>query len=468
MYCTISGQVASKPVISKKSGHIFERSALLSLLSSNGGKCPATGVPLSENDLVSVHVSAVKTKETKQDEGKKDEDVGISEQLDRAARQWRAMESELRHAKKELHNTRQELATCLYRYDAAIRVIRRLEGGAVAGKEDERSVKENEVGDGKLSDQVVGRIRVRSEELQRMRKSRTQTTRGERVSSVQETKDIRVEGGGIRSVARDGADDVVIGCQDGGIRRVNMGREEVTKEVIKRHKGAVVALCGGGEGVISGDDGGCVGIGKGILQIGLGCVRNVGWDVLGNVWTGCENGFAWVDAEREKVVACEREGGGTCCDLHPDGMLLGIGGQSGIDMWDVASFKRVAQLRGNDVRKVVMSDKGYYMLSLSDRGAHVWDLRKSEIVGDVTAEAAVANGLAVNDVGDLACVTFDNHLCQVFAAKKRAQRVASCRTAHVADVKDVGIVWGIDSKWFATAALCHTNDDAVVTKFACQ
>ncbi|MED6136728.1 hypothetical protein PIB30_058491 [Stylosanthes scabra] len=53
MYCSISGKVAEDPVVSKKSGLLFEK-RLIEKHIADFGKCPITGQPLTLDDLVPV------------------------------------------------------------------------------------------------------------------------------------------------------------------------------------------------------------------------------------------------------------------------------------------------------------------------------------------------------------------------------------------------------------------------------
>ena len=52
MYCTISGEVPQHPVISRLSGHLFEKRLIERSLEASNGICPATGVELKLSDLI--------------------------------------------------------------------------------------------------------------------------------------------------------------------------------------------------------------------------------------------------------------------------------------------------------------------------------------------------------------------------------------------------------------------------------
>ena len=56
MFCSISGIAPEAPVVSTKSGHIFEQSVVEKYIESTG-KCPVTGEPLEVSDLLPVKAS---------------------------------------------------------------------------------------------------------------------------------------------------------------------------------------------------------------------------------------------------------------------------------------------------------------------------------------------------------------------------------------------------------------------------
>ena len=53
MLCVISGSVPQDPVVSSKTGHLYERSVIEKCL-ENDGKCPVNGTDLSHEDLIAV------------------------------------------------------------------------------------------------------------------------------------------------------------------------------------------------------------------------------------------------------------------------------------------------------------------------------------------------------------------------------------------------------------------------------
>lgn len=55
-FCGISGEAPQNPVVSVKSGHVYERRLIVKYIGENGTD-PITGEALAESDLVSVNAS---------------------------------------------------------------------------------------------------------------------------------------------------------------------------------------------------------------------------------------------------------------------------------------------------------------------------------------------------------------------------------------------------------------------------
>ena len=56
-FCAISGEPPQDPVVSQKSGHVYERRLILKYITENGTD-PITGDKLEESDLIEIKASA--------------------------------------------------------------------------------------------------------------------------------------------------------------------------------------------------------------------------------------------------------------------------------------------------------------------------------------------------------------------------------------------------------------------------
>lgn len=119
MLCSLSGDVARDPVISVKSGHVFERSLLMKHLERTG-QDPVSGEDMSpDTDIIAVKTAnpIVRPRPTAN---------SLPALINTFQDEWDALMLETYSLRKQLHSTRQELSHALYRYDAACRVIARL------------------------------------------------------------------------------------------------------------------------------------------------------------------------------------------------------------------------------------------------------------------------------------------------------------------------------------------------------
>ncbi|KAI0274880.1 WD40 repeat-like protein [Gloeopeniophorella convolvens] len=118
-FCAISGEPPQDPVISSKSGHVYERRLVLKYITENGTD-PVTGEKLEESDLVSVKASpnAVAPRPPTHS--------SIPALLTALQNEWDALVLETFTLKQQYNSTRQELSYALYSQDAASRVIARL------------------------------------------------------------------------------------------------------------------------------------------------------------------------------------------------------------------------------------------------------------------------------------------------------------------------------------------------------
>jgi pre-mRNA-processing factor 19 len=131
MFCSISGTVPEDPVISKKSGHLFER-RLIEKYIRETGKCPITQESLSLEELLPVqNAKTVKPRTTPA--------TSIPGLLGIFHDEWDALMLESHNLRQQLHTMRQELSHALYQNDAACRVIARL----IRERDDARAALDN-------------------------------------------------------------------------------------------------------------------------------------------------------------------------------------------------------------------------------------------------------------------------------------------------------------------------------------
>ncbi|KAI0047824.1 WD40 repeat-like protein [Auriscalpium vulgare] len=118
-FCAISGEPPQDPVVSSKSGHVYERRLIQKYITENGTD-PITGEKLEEGDLVAVKASPNAAPPRPPSHS------SIPALLTLFQNEWDALVLETFALKQQYNSTRQELSYSLYTQDAASRVIARL------------------------------------------------------------------------------------------------------------------------------------------------------------------------------------------------------------------------------------------------------------------------------------------------------------------------------------------------------
>ena len=120
---TVSGEVPTEPVVSAKSGYVFEKRLIEKFLVANG-KCPITGVEMGVEDLIPL--KTVPTAETAVVKPRTLECTSIPTMIQQFQSEWDAAALEIFTLRRDLKAAKEELAHALYTHDASCRVIARL------------------------------------------------------------------------------------------------------------------------------------------------------------------------------------------------------------------------------------------------------------------------------------------------------------------------------------------------------
>ena len=116
--CALTGQPLVNPVVSVKTGHVFEKDLIKKHIEQTG-QCPITGVDLTWADFVELSVSKAALPKPLVANN-------IPGILQMFQGEWDSLMLEVFHLRKNLEQTRRELSQALYQHDAACRVICRL------------------------------------------------------------------------------------------------------------------------------------------------------------------------------------------------------------------------------------------------------------------------------------------------------------------------------------------------------
>eukprot|EP00727_Mastigamoeba_balamuthi_P007643 m51a1_g35 putative u-box domain-containing protein 72-like (510) ;mRNA; f:133993-136356 len=420
MLCAISGQPPEEPVVSTKSGHVFEKRLVEKYLAVNG-KCPITGEPLTPTDLVPLKGY------NKQVKPRVATTTNISSMLQMFQSEWDAVMLESFTLKQQLDTARQELAQTLYRHDAACRVIARLTkerdearkmlselrgqvpaGAATAAPEAaEGSPDAQEFPT--LSDAIREKIVAKSQELSAGRRKRVIS---ETLKKPEELKEYAVRGShpvhkastpGILcvdahqtrrdgpSVATGGADgDVVLFDPDKGSVAATLSGHSRRVTAVKFHPTEAAVLSASADRTArvwtAKADGGyeAAQVLRGHEAEVVGLSVHVTGDYVATA--SLDRTWAMWDVRTGALVTRSRESASAprAVAMHPDGLLLATAGaDSVVRVWELKTQPAVvASFEGHKgaVSSLSFSENGFFLASGSEDGtAKIWDLRKLKV-----------------------------------------------------------------------------------------
>lgn len=118
MFCAISGEPPREPVVSRTTGHLFEKSLIEKHISIYG-TCPISQISMQITDLIPMKVSKVA-------KPRQSSNMSVPGLLSTLQNEWDELILESFTLKQSLDNALLELSQALYQHDAACRVIARL------------------------------------------------------------------------------------------------------------------------------------------------------------------------------------------------------------------------------------------------------------------------------------------------------------------------------------------------------
>eukprot|EP00002_Diphylleia_rotans_P006532 TRINITY_DN158_c0_g1_i1.p1 TRINITY_DN158_c0_g1~~TRINITY_DN158_c0_g1_i1.p1 ORF type:complete len:509 (+),score=130.33 TRINITY_DN158_c0_g1_i1:48-1574(+) len=434
MNCAISGAIPETPVVSVKSGHVFEKRLVLEHIKATG-RCPITQEELSEDDLVAVKANKVVLP-------RPTTAASVHGMLTIFQNEWDSLMLETYSLKQHLDTVRQQLSTALYEHDAACRVIARLirerdearnalaqyklsavsatSASAAQSQAAEQAQAPSNAGEmeteedspSTVTEEVIHKIVETSQKLSKTRKNRAISESLASAETIQSYSELsshtfhKASSPGVLSVklSPHDANQTVSGGVDGNAIVFNRSSGKVAATLSAHTKRVNQAFFHSTQDVIF----------------------TASQDKTAKMWKPSESGYEVVKTWKHKgdvtgitlqatgayLVSCSEDrtwgfhdinsgktlasvpatfnGGYTCARLHPDGVILGIGSSDNvIRIWDVKAQNNVANFEGHSglITSVAFSENGYYMASASeDRSVKIWDLRKLKNVQTITAD----------------------------------------------------------------------------------
>ncbi|KAI8476157.1 MAG: spliceosome component, nuclear pre-mRNA splicing factor [Monoraphidium minutum] len=419
MFCAISGNVPEEPVVSKKTGHLFER-RLVEKYVAETGKCPVTQGELAADDLLPL--AASKTAKPRVAPA-----ASIPGMLGLFHDEWDALMLETHALRQALHTSRQELSHALYQHDAACRVIARLmrERDEARGALDsmretlraefeakKRTAEDAEEEEPSKRAKAAGIPQAVLDEMAEVNaalsKARKKRAVADSVATPEEVAAFGLVGsfpvhkagkGGILDIdlhpkqagvaATAGADGTVqlfdVGAQlklaslQGHTKRVNGARFAGATALVTGSADKTVRVWRAeGEG---GDPAGgykCAAV----LSEHAGEVVSVTVHPGQRHFVSASADASWAFWDVEGGACLKQVAGEsayTSAQFHPDGLILATGAADKVvRIWEMRGQKNVAQFEGHSapVTSLSFSENGYHLATAAADGVKLWDLRK--------------------------------------------------------------------------------------------
>nr|CCA16624.1 premRNAprocessing factor 19 putative [Albugo laibachii Nc14] len=439
MLCAISGLLPTEPVVSVKSGHVFEKRLLFKHLELNQNRCPVTNEELDiAHDIVSIQTCTNLKSSTLNPTPAVSNDIlnptSIPTLLQTFQNEWDAVMLETFTLRQHLEKTRQELSHALYQHDAACRVIARLNAenaelrstmetlsrSSVNGTtESTKDVPMESVGDpqvASLSEVLLNKVDGTQKTLAKERKEFKKKIAPERAEKLQNlATDWKVtsshtwhesEKPGVLSLAINAScTKIASGGVDKRVQIFDMTTQQVVgtlqghqKKIshILFHPTASLLISSSYDKDIktwSLDNNKVQTDSLQTLRGHQDAVTMTSLHATGDylLSSSLDGNWAFYDLHRgQRLVqqpldnSNERSEKALCIEFHPDGGIFGIGSSSsGLQMWDVKSCSNVVTFEDHaaPVTAISFSENGYHLMSGSSNGiVHLWDLRKLKTI----------------------------------------------------------------------------------------
>ncbi|XVF66405.1 hypothetical protein PTKIN_Ptkin10aG0032900 [Pterospermum kingtungense] len=390
MNCSISGEVPEEPVVSTKSGLLYEK-RLIERHIADYGKCPVTGEPLTMDDIVPVKTG-------------------------------------------KLHTARQELSHALYQHDAACRVIARLKkerdearsllaqaerqapfpalavtSNVSALTNGKRAAEDEDMGPGAkrmrpgVSESIIAELTECNAALSQQRKKRQISPTLAPIDALERYTQLsshplhKTNKPGITSIDINLSKDIVAtGGIDSNAVLFNRKSGEILSTLSGHSKKVTsVKFVSPNDVFLSGSADKTVRIWQGsedgnydcrhILKDHTAEVHAVTVHATNNYFVTASLDKTWCFYDLSsglcltQVEDPSNSMGYTSAAFHPDGLILGTGTtEATVRIWDVKSRANVANFDGHSgaVTAISFSENGYFLATAAHDGVKLWDLRK--------------------------------------------------------------------------------------------
>ncbi|KAL3474133.1 hypothetical protein BJX99DRAFT_232234 [Aspergillus californicus] len=395
MLCGISGEAPQVPVVSPKSGSLFEKRLIEAYIAEHG-KDPVTGDELSTDELIDVKSQRVVRP-------RPPTLTSIPSLLSVFQEEWDALALETYTLRQTLAQTRQELSAALYQHDAAVRVIARLtkerdEARDALSKVSIGASTSGATGDAMqvdsvaLPEEVKARVASTQATLSKSRRKRPVPegwATSEAISTYKpaQSTDPIYPGGKTLSVNPAG-DSALIETAEGVVGVYSLSQKQVIHSL--QTNGPVTGAIWAGEKAVIASSTGTVKVFESGQETAsfnshAGAATDLALHPTGDIVAsvGVDKSYVLYDLTTNSVIVQNfSDASLISAQFHPDGHLLGAGAVDGqIKIFEIASGAAAAnyELTG-PVKRIFFSENGVFVAAVIENSTMVsiWDLRSSK------------------------------------------------------------------------------------------
>ncbi|KAH8425216.1 WD repeat PRP19 family protein [Aspergillus melleus] len=398
MLCAISGEAPQVPVVSPKSGSLFEKRLIEAYIAENG-KDPVNGEELSTEDLIDVKSQRVVRP-------RPPTLTSIPSLLNVFQEEWDALALEAYTLRQTLAQTRQELSTALYQHDAAVRVVARLTkerdeardalskvtvgASRTAGAGDEAM----QVDSAGLPEAVLARIDSTQASLSKTRRKRPvpeNWATSDTLSAYQPIANSEPLSAGGKALSINATGDLaLVGGADGVVGIYSLSQKQVVQSL--QANGPVTDAVWAGDKAVVASSTGAVKVfenGGEVANFSLhaGAATAIAVHPTGDIVAsvGADKSYVLYDLSTNSVITqIFSDASLLSVKFHPDGHLVAAGGVDGqIKIFDIKTGAPAANYAmTSPVKCLFFSENGTFLAAVADKSTAVsiWDLRSSQEV----------------------------------------------------------------------------------------
>jgi pre-mRNA-processing factor 19 len=421
LICAISNEVPENPVLSPKSGAIFERRLVEKYILENGCD-PISGKDMNADELIEIKTPPVL-------KPRPPSATSIPAILKMMQDEWDALMLHAFTQRQQLQTARQELSHALYQHDAACRVIARLNKEVTAAREALATLKPQAgitsmpssiqqpaaapepsniitqpVDQAGMNAEVIQKLQDKATILTQERKKKGRTVPEELVSAEKIRSFLTIGSHpGLHSASVPGILSLDISSSDHS--KILTGGNDKNATIFNKDTEQIVAIMKGHTKKVT----------KVIFHPEEDTVITASPDMSIRVWnvptsqttlllrchegpvtglslhptgdyvlsTSSDKNWAFSDIRSGRLltkVPDTADVGLTTAQFHPDGLIFGTGTEDAqVKIWDLKEQSNVANFPGHtgEITAISFSENGYYLATAADDACvKLWDLRK--------------------------------------------------------------------------------------------